>query len=94
LLATLVITSTTQDQSQENCGGVVCFFSPQRCDGKRPTLVCDIFSFGMFLYELQDFMIKFPFEKYGFLVDVIIDKIRSGVSPFHEYMSNPLKEIF
>ena len=27
LLATLVITSTTQDQSQENRGGVVCFLA-------------------------------------------------------------------
>ena len=93
-LATSVITSTTQDQSQENHGGTVCFLSPQRCDGKRPTLACDVFSFGMFLYELHDFTIKFPFEKDGFPVDVIIDKIRSGVLPFHEYMSNPLKEIF
>ncbi|KAK2721247.1 hypothetical protein QYM36_003506 [Artemia franciscana] len=93
-LVTSVVTSTTQDQSQQNRGGTICFMSPERCDGKRPTFACDLFSFGMFLYELHDFTIKFPFEKDGFPVDVIVNKIRSGVLPCHEDMSSPLKEVF
>ena len=92
-LVTLVV-STTQDQSQQNRGGTICFMSPERCDNKRPTFACDLFSFGMFLYELHDFTIKFPFEKDGFPVDVIVYKIRSGVLPCHEDMSSLLKEVF
>ncbi|KAK2723942.1 hypothetical protein QYM36_002325 [Artemia franciscana] len=93
-LVTSVVTSTTQDQSQQNRGGTICFMSPERCDNKRPTFACDLFSFGMFLYELHDFTIKFPFEKDGFPVDVIVNKIRSGVLPCHEDMSSLLKEVF
>ncbi|XP_065560124.1 uncharacterized protein LOC136027105 [Artemia franciscana] len=93
-LVTSVVTSTTQNQSQQNRGGTICFMSPERCDNKRPTFACDLFSFGIFLYELHDFTIKFPFEKDGFPVDVIVNKIRSGVLPCHEDMSSPLKEVF
>ena len=93
-LVTSVGTSTTQDQSQQNRGGIICFMSPERYDSKRPTFACDLFSLGMFPYELHDFTTNFPFEKDGFPVDVIVNKIRSGVLPCHEDMSSPLKEVF
>ena len=91
---TSVVTSTTQDQSQQNRSGTTYFMSPERYDSKRPTFACDLFSFGMFPYELHDFTINFPFEKDGFPVDVIVNKIRSGVMPCHEDISSPLKEVF
>ncbi|KAK2707470.1 hypothetical protein QYM36_015238 [Artemia franciscana] len=37
---------------------------------------------------------EFPFEKDGFHVDVIVNKIMTGVLPCHEDMSSPLKEVF